>query len=89
VTAIRKVQLALSQSKRKGDEVKDEDDDVVRTSVSQDRVTATLCTYINCQHDTLGGPAGSHTSQLDLFPGSRASDKAGYFVQLSCDWRRR
>jgi hypothetical protein len=30
---------------KKGDEVADdEDDDAVRTSVSQDRVTATLCT---------------------------------------------
>jgi hypothetical protein len=29
---------------KKGDEVKDEDDDMVRTSVSQDRVIATLCT---------------------------------------------
>jgi hypothetical protein len=31
--------------KKKGDEIADdEDDDAVRTSVSQDRVTATLCT---------------------------------------------
>jgi hypothetical protein len=38
------VQLTLSQGKKKkGDEVKDEDDDgVMRTSVSQDSVTATL-----------------------------------------------
>jgi hypothetical protein len=43
----KKVQLTFSQGKKKkGDEVEDEDDDddVVRTSVSQDRVTATLCT---------------------------------------------
>jgi hypothetical protein len=40
-------QNTLSQGKKKkGDEVEDEDDDVVaRTSVSQDRVTATLCNY--------------------------------------------
>jgi hypothetical protein len=32
---------------KKGDKVADdEDDDAVRTSVSQDRVTATLCTKI-------------------------------------------
>ncbi len=38
-----KVQLTLSQGKKKGDEVKDEDDDdAERTSVSQDRVTAKL-----------------------------------------------
>ncbi len=38
--------LTISQSKKKKeDEVDDEnDDDVVRTSVSQDRVTAPLCT---------------------------------------------
>ncbi len=37
------VQLTLFQGKKKkGDEV--DDDDAVRTSVSQDRVTATLCT---------------------------------------------
>ncbi len=42
----RKVQLTFSRGKKKkGDKVKDEDDDdVVRTSVSQDRVTVTLCT---------------------------------------------
>ncbi len=40
------VQSTLSQGrKKKGDEVADdEDDDAVRTSMSQDRVTATLCT---------------------------------------------
>jgi hypothetical protein len=40
------VQSTLSQDKKKkGDEVADdEDDDAVRTSMSQDRVTATLCT---------------------------------------------
>ncbi len=39
----KKVQLTLS--KKKGDDVEyEKDDDVVRTSASQDRVTATLCT---------------------------------------------
>ncbi len=40
------VQSTLSQGKKKkGDEVADdEDDDAVRTSMSQDRVTVTLCT---------------------------------------------
>ncbi len=38
-----KAQLTLSWGKKKkGDEVEDENDDVVRTSVSQDRVIATL-----------------------------------------------
>jgi hypothetical protein len=43
---LKKVQLTLSKGKKKKeDEVGDEDDDdAVRTSVSQDRVTATLCT---------------------------------------------
>jgi hypothetical protein len=42
----KKVQLTLSQGKKKGDEVADDedDDDAVRTSVSQDQVTVTLCT---------------------------------------------
>jgi hypothetical protein len=38
------------------------------------------------QHDTLGGPAESHTPQLDLILGYRAFGKTGYFVQLFCDW---
>jgi hypothetical protein len=44
--SLEKVQLTLYQGKKKkGDDIADdEDDDVVRTSVSQDRVTATLCT---------------------------------------------
>jgi hypothetical protein len=40
------------------------------------------------QHDTLGGPAGSHTSQLDLIEGYRVPDKTRYFSQLFCDWER-
>ncbi len=42
----KKVQLTLSRGKmKKSDEVEDEDDvDVVNTSVSQDRKTATLST---------------------------------------------
>jgi hypothetical protein len=42
--SLKKAQLSLSQGKReKGDEVADdEDDDAVKTSVSQDRVTVTL-----------------------------------------------
>jgi hypothetical protein len=42
----KKVQLTLSRGKtKKGDEIEDEvDDDMVRTSVSQDIVTAKLCT---------------------------------------------
>ncbi len=42
----KKNQLTLSWGKKKnGDEVKDKyDNDVVRTSESQDRVTVTLCT---------------------------------------------
>ncbi len=48
--SLKQVQLTLSQGKKKkgdevDDEVDDEDDvDVVRTSVSQDRVKVTLCT---------------------------------------------
>jgi hypothetical protein len=43
---LKKAQLTLSHGKKKeGNEVEDDyDDDVVRTSVSQDRVTAALCT---------------------------------------------
>jgi hypothetical protein len=41
--AKRKFNLLFVQ-KKKGDDVEDEDDDVVRTSVSQNRVTETLCT---------------------------------------------
>ncbi len=43
--AKRKIQFTLCQGKNKmGDEVEDEDDDdVVRTSVSQDRAAVTLC----------------------------------------------
>ncbi len=41
----RKSSIVTARRKFKGDEVEDEDDDdVERTSVSQDRVTATLCT---------------------------------------------
>ncbi len=45
--SLKKVQLTLSQGKKKkGDEVDDDegDDDAVKTSFSQDQVTATLCT---------------------------------------------
>jgi hypothetical protein len=36
--------ITLSEGKKKkGDEVDDKGDDAVRTSVSQDRVTVTLC----------------------------------------------
>ncbi len=45
--SLKKVQLTLSQGKKKkGDEVDDDegDDDAVRTSLSQDQVTVTLCT---------------------------------------------
>jgi hypothetical protein len=43
--SLKNVQLTLSQGKKKkGDEVADDDnDDVVRTSESQDGLTATLC----------------------------------------------
>jgi hypothetical protein len=42
--SLKKIQLTLSQGKKKGDDVADDkDDDAVKTSVSQDRVTATLC----------------------------------------------
>jgi UDP-N-acetyl-D-mannosaminuronate dehydrogenase len=46
VTAKKKVQLTHSQGKKKKrDEVNyEDDDDVVRTSVSQDKVRATQCT---------------------------------------------
>jgi hypothetical protein len=43
----KKIQLTLSQCKKKnGDEVAydEDDDDAVRTSKLQDRVTGTLCT---------------------------------------------
>jgi hypothetical protein len=33
---------------------------------------------MDSQHDTFDAPAGSHTSQLDLIMGFRASDKTGY-----------
>jgi hypothetical protein len=44
--SLKKGQLTLFQGKmKKGDDVADDDDDyAVRTSVSQDRVTVTLCT---------------------------------------------
>jgi hypothetical protein len=44
--SLKKAQLTPSQGKtKKGDDVAaDKDDDVVRTSVSQEWVTATLCT---------------------------------------------
>jgi hypothetical protein len=44
--SLKMSQFTLSQGKmKKGDDVTgDEDDDAVRTSVSQDQVTATLCT---------------------------------------------
>jgi hypothetical protein len=43
--SLKKVQLTLSQGKKKKkDEIASDEDDAVRTSVSQDRVTATLCT---------------------------------------------
>ncbi len=34
------------------------------------------------QHDTLGRPAGSHTSQLDLTAVSRAYDETGSFYTI-------
>jgi hypothetical protein len=34
------------------------------------------------QHDTLGWPAGSDTSRLDLIAGCRAFDKTGYFCTV-------
>jgi hypothetical protein len=34
------------------------------------------------QHDTLGGPAGSHTSQLNLTMGYRVSNKTGCFCPM-------
>jgi hypothetical protein len=43
VTAKRKFNFLFSWGKKKkGDEVEDENDDMVRTSMSKDRVTATL-----------------------------------------------
>jgi hypothetical protein len=44
--------------------------------------------HMDSQHDALGRPAESHTSQLDLIVVSRASDKTRSFVQLFCDWGR-
>jgi hypothetical protein len=42
--SLRKGQLNLFQGKmKKGDDVDDDDDDAMRTSVSHDRMTATLC----------------------------------------------
>jgi hypothetical protein len=111
-----KFNLLFLEVRKKGDEVEDEeDDDVMRSSVSQGRETVTLyteelflCTQytqystlhiylagktrggedMDCQHNTLGGSAGSHTSQLDLTMVSRASNKTGSFIQLFCDWGR-
>jgi hypothetical protein len=54
--SLRKSQLALSQGMiKKGDVIvdADDDDDEVRNSVSQNRVTATLCTedfFLSTQH---------------------------------------
>ncbi len=46
VDSLKKVQLTLSQGKKKkrDDVADDEDDHAVRTTVSEDRMTATLCT---------------------------------------------
>jgi hypothetical protein len=97
--------------KKKGDAVADDDNDdnAVRTSVSQDRVTVTLCTKelflstqytvysslhisenksvgkgkdTDGQHVSLGRPAGSQPSQLDLIEGCRVSDEAEYFCTI-------
>ncbi len=38
--------------------------------------------YLDGQHDTLGGPGDSHTSQLDLIAVFKAYNKAVVFVQL-------
>jgi hypothetical protein len=38
--------------------------------------------YLDGQHDTLGGPVDSHTSQLDLIAVFKAYNKAVFFVQL-------
>jgi hypothetical protein len=48
-------QLTLSRGTiKKGDDVADDDDnDAVRTSVSQDQVTATLCTKEIVPHDSV------------------------------------
>jgi hypothetical protein len=77
---------------KKGDDVTDdEDDDAVRISVSQDQVTATLCTEelflraqsgqswggtVNTVHEAF--PSGFHTSQLDLHTIYRISDKCDF-----------
>ncbi len=55
--SLNRVQLSLSKGKmNKGDEVADDKDyDAVRTGVSQDRVTAKLCTeefFLSTQHLT-------------------------------------
>jgi hypothetical protein len=34
------------------------------------------------QRDTLHGPAGSHSSQIEFFTVSRGSDKTVFFVQI-------
>jgi hypothetical protein len=66
---------------KKGDEVvDDEDDDVVRTSMSQDQVTATLCTdelflstqYISSPHisessNVRGGGHGQSTRYIQQY----------------------
>ncbi len=42
--------------------------------------------YLDGHHDTLGGPGGSHTSQLDLIAVSRASNKAGFLYNYFVTW---
>jgi hypothetical protein len=47
--SLKKGQLTLSPGKmKKGNDVTDDDDDVVRTSVSQDEMTVALCVLRNC-----------------------------------------
>jgi hypothetical protein len=92
----KKVQLTLSQGKmKKGDEVAyDGGGDALRTSVSQDQVTATLGTE-NCSSalsiwggvrmvNTICSVASArfHTSQLYLNMGYKVSDKSGFFYTI-------
>ncbi len=72
--SLKKVQLNLSQGeKKKGDEVAD-DDDVVRTSVTQDRVTATLGTeesFLSTQYIYCSSP---HISERSTMRGGEDTD---------------
>ncbi len=72
--SLKRGQVTLSQGKmKKGDNVIDnEDDDVVKTSASQDQVTTTLCTEVlflstqYIQYSSLHTPDRSNVGKEDM-----------------------